>query len=116
MLALDVPVSPATMRDLDPIMRAAAKFVPGLAGPEPAATARLLRAATCLYTMTPDEHFIVDRHPQFENVCFAAGFSGHGFKFAPLIGKALADLVLEGKTELPIDFLKLRGRFPRANG
>jgi sarcosine oxidase len=112
---LDVPVSPATTQDLDHIIRAASKFVPGLVGPEPRTTARLLRAQTCLYTMTPDEHFIIDRHPQFENVCFAAGFSGHGFKFAPVVGEALADLALEGKTELPIDFLKLRGRFPQGS-
>ena len=110
---LNVPVSPATAQDLDHIVRAASKFVPGLVGPEPATTARLLRAQTCLYTMTPDEHFIIDRHPRFENVCFAAGFSGHGFKFAPVVAEALADLALEGKTELPIDFLKLGGRFSR---
>jgi glycine/D-amino acid oxidase-like deaminating enzyme len=49
----------------------------------------------------------VDRHPQFANVVFAAGFSGHGFKFAPLIAVALADLLQQGKTSLPIDFLSL---------
>ncbi len=70
----------------------------------------LLSAATCLYTYSPDGHFIVDRHPHFENVCFAAGFSGHGFKFAPIIGQAIADLSLDGSTELPVDFLKLAGR------
>jgi glycine/D-amino acid oxidase-like deaminating enzyme len=59
----------------------------------------------CMYTMSPDEHFIVDRHPQYPNVVFAAGLSGHGFKFAPVLGKALADMALDGGTELPIDFL-----------
>jgi sarcosine oxidase len=63
--------------------------------------------ATCLYTMSPDEHFIVDRHPQHANVMFAAGLSGHGFKFAPVLGKALADMALDGGTELPIDFLSV---------
>jgi glycine/D-amino acid oxidase-like deaminating enzyme len=57
--------------------------------------------------MTPDDDFIVDRHPEFTNVVFAAGFSGHGFKFAPLIAVALADLLLQGKTQLPIAFLSL---------
>jgi glycine/D-amino acid oxidase-like deaminating enzyme len=57
--------------------------------------------------MTPDEDFIVDHHPRFKNVIFATGFSGHGFKFAPLIAVALADLALLGKTELPIGFLSL---------
>lgn len=49
----------------------------------------------CLYTMTPDDAFILDRHPDHSNVVVGAGFSGHGFKFAPVIGKHLADLALE---------------------
>jgi glycine/D-amino acid oxidase-like deaminating enzyme len=57
--------------------------------------------------MTPDDDFILDHHPHFKNVIFAAGFSGHGFKFAPVIGEALADLALEGTTTLPISFLAL---------
>ncbi|MDC0935169.1 N-methyl-L-tryptophan oxidase [Pirellulales bacterium] len=59
----------------------------------------------CFYTMSPDEHFIVDRHPDDPRVVFAAGLSGHGFKFAPVLGQALADLALEGATELPVGFL-----------
>ncbi|MEO7653747.1 MAG: FAD-dependent oxidoreductase [Bryobacteraceae bacterium] len=66
---------------------------------------RVLRSKSCLYAMTPDEHFIVDRHPIHGNVCFAAGFSGHGFKFAPAIATALAEISLEGRTRLPIGFL-----------
>lgn len=64
-------------------------------------------SSTCLYTMTPDSHFIVDRHPKHANVVFAAGLSGHGYKFAPVLGEALADLVVAGKSELSIDFLGL---------
>ena len=71
-----------------------------------------LRHEVCLYTMTPDEHFIVDRHPDCPDVVFAAGLSGHGFKFAPVLGQALADLALESATELPIEFLSLK-RFDR---
>ena len=71
------------------------------------------RHSVCMYTMSPDGHFIVDRHPAHQNVVIAAGFSGHGFKFTPVIGQALADLALEGRTELPIDFLTLR-RFPNS--
>jgi sarcosine oxidase len=63
------------------------------------------RYSVCMYTMTPDEHFIIDRHPEHENVVFAAGFSGHGFKFAPVVGSVLADLVAEGRTAEPIEFL-----------
>jgi sarcosine oxidase len=61
---------------------------------------------TCLYTNTPDEDFIIDYLPGHEgNVAIAAGFSGHGFKFASAVGEILADLVTRGKTESPIGFL-----------
>jgi monomeric sarcosine oxidase len=103
----DSPVAPPGPADLDPIAAAVAKYMPRLAGNYSQARSRLLRSATCLYTMTPDEDFIVDHHPEFPNVVFAAGFSGHGFKFAPLISVALADLLLQGKTSLPIGFLSL---------
>lgn len=53
-------------------------------------------SSVCLYTMTPDEHFIIDRHPQYPNVIVACGFSGHGFKFAPVVGAHLADLATGG--------------------
>jgi sarcosine oxidase len=65
------------------------------------------RHSVCLYTMSPDQHFMIDSHPQWNNVVFAAGFSGHGFKFAPVIGEALADLALNRATDLPIGFLRL---------
>jgi sarcosine oxidase len=61
----------------------------------------------CYYTMSPDEHFVVDRHPQYASVFFAAGLSGHGFKFTSVLGDALADLASEGRTALPIRFLSL---------
>jgi sarcosine oxidase len=57
-----------------------------------------LGAKPCLYTMTPDEHFVVGRHPDHATVAVACGFSGHGFKFAPVIGEILADLALTGRT------------------
>lgn len=65
------------------------------------------KSVVCMYTMSPDENFIIDRHPNYENVVFAAGFSGHGFKFAPVIGNILADLAIDGSTDYPIDFLRL---------
>ncbi|MCH8018637.1 N-methyl-L-tryptophan oxidase [candidate division KSB1 bacterium] len=61
----------------------------------------------CMYTITPDFNFILDRHPENENVIIGAGFSGHGFKFAPVIGEILADLAIDGSTSHPIDFLRL---------
>jgi glycine/D-amino acid oxidase-like deaminating enzyme len=57
--------------------------------------------------MSPDENFIVDRHPGHPNVVFAAGLSGHGFKFAPVLGKALAELAVDGETDMPLQFLSL---------
>jgi glycine/D-amino acid oxidase-like deaminating enzyme len=74
----------------------------------PQVSHRVTDHAVCLYTMSPDENFIVDRHPAHSNVVFAAGLSGHGFKFAPVLGLVLAQLAMDGKTPLPIDFLALQ--------
>ena len=65
-----------------------------------------INAKNCLYTMSPDSNFIVGLHPSHRNVAVACGFSGHGFKFAPVIGEALADLACDGATKLPIGFLR----------
>jgi glycine/D-amino acid oxidase-like deaminating enzyme len=60
----------------------------------------------CLYSNSPDEHFVIDNLPGLEEkVCVAWGFSGHGFKFVPVVGEILADLAMYHKTELPITFL-----------
>jgi monomeric sarcosine oxidase len=81
-----------------------------LAAHLPGVSSLVAHHAVCLYTMSPDEHFIVDRHPHHDNVVFAAGLSGHGFKFVPVLGRALAELALDGDTALPIGFLA-RARF-----
>jgi sarcosine oxidase len=60
-------------------------------------------AKTCMYTNTPDEHFVISTHPEYPQVAVAAGFSGHGYKFCGVVGEILADLVTEGKTSHPID-------------
>ena len=106
-----VRVPPASEADLAPLARDIARFVPGLLNAGRPPLDQLLAAKTCLYTLTPDGQFIIDRHPRYEQVLFGAGFSGHGFKFAPVLGEVLADLALEGKTERPVDFLRLEGRF-----
>jgi glycine/D-amino acid oxidase-like deaminating enzyme len=62
---------------------------------------------TCLFENSPDEHFVVDVHPGDENVVVAAGFSGHGFKFASVVGEILADLALDGSTRHEIGFMRL---------
>jgi sarcosine oxidase len=75
------------------------RHVPDLAGP-------VASGRVCLYTDTPDEHFIVDIHPRLPNVVYAAGFSGHGFKFATVIGEILADLATTGKATPHAEFLR----------
>jgi sarcosine oxidase len=73
----------------------------------PAVESSAVAHAACLYTMSPDEHFIVDRHPDDERVVFAAGLSGHGFKFTPVLGRVLADVAVDGCTDLSVSFLSL---------
>ena len=72
---------------------------PFLAKHIPEADGALRDARTCIYTLTPDRHFLISRHPDIEQVAVAAGFSGHGFKFAPVVGEILADLAESGATK-----------------
>ena len=74
-----------------------------------------LRAATCMYTSTPDEHFVIAPHPGVASTVVACGFSGHGFKFVPVVGEIVADLVIDGRTDHPIDLFNPR-RFATAQG
>jgi sarcosine oxidase len=84
----------AEMRDV------LAEWIPDLAGEH-------VEARVCMYTMTPDEHFVIDLLPgSAGRVAVAAGFSGHGFKFTPVVGEILADLALTGSTAQPVDFLR----------
>jgi sarcosine oxidase len=69
----------------------------------PQLNGRFLQGKTCMYTNTPDEHFVISEHPNHPQVAVAAGFSGHGFKFASVVGEILADIVIDGKTNHPID-------------
>lgn len=69
-------------------LKRARRFLPGLTG-------ELRRFELCLYTKTPDEHFVLDRHPEHANVVVGGGFSGHGFKFGPALGEALRALSLD---------------------
>jgi sarcosine oxidase len=87
-------------RDLDRLQRFLRSHLPSV-------QTEVARHSVCLYTMTPDQHFVIDRHPEWSNVAIAAGFSGHGFKFCPVVGEALADLVQTGSTSLPIQFLAI---------
>jgi sarcosine oxidase len=75
-----------------------ALIAPNLPGVGP----RCLRATACLYTVTPDFGFVIDRHPDSERVLIASPCSGHGFKHSPAIGEALAEWALEGKSRLDL--------------
>jgi monomeric sarcosine oxidase len=71
------------------------------------AQAKLLEAFVCMYTMTPDEHFIIDTHPDYPHIALGAGFSGHGFKFSTLIGKILAELATGQPVKQKIDLFTI---------
>ena len=91
--------------DVEPIARALEQWMPG--------AAKTLRdAKPCMYTLTPDEHFVIDHHPDHANLVLCGGFSGHGFKFAPIVGEIGAELALDGGSRHGIEFLSLR-RFQR---
>jgi sarcosine oxidase len=93
---IDRAVSPAERQQMIDLL---ADRIPGLARD-------YVDARVCMYTLTPDEHFVIDLLPgSAGRVAVAAGFSGHGFKFTPVVGEILADLALIGTTDQPIDFL-----------
>lgn len=93
-------------RDVEPLARSLDAWMPG-------AAQRTIDAKVCLYTLTDDENFVVDLHPAHSNVVVLAGFSGHGFKFAPVIGEIAAQLALDGGTPHAIElfsFNRFAGR------
>jgi sarcosine oxidase len=78
-------------KDLDPLRLMAATYLRGVSG-------HVRRTLTCMYTNTPDHDFVIDFAPDDRRVVVISACSGHGFKFAPVVGDIAADLVLEGKT------------------
>jgi glycine/D-amino acid oxidase-like deaminating enzyme len=100
-LPVDDPT--ALERAVDPIDRADVESF--LTQHLPGAGTEWIGHAACMYTKTADGHFLVGFHPNSERVVLAVGMSGHGFKFAPVLGEATADLVLGQATELPVGFL-----------
>lgn len=73
----------------------------------PGAAGRLLRGVACKYELSPDEGFIIDQHPLHENIIIAGGFSGHGFKFASVVGEIVADLALAGNISWSLEPFRL---------
>ncbi len=93
---VDRRVSPAEEEEMRQLL---ADRIPAAAGPH-------VQSKVCLYTLTPDEHFVIDHLPGGDNrVVVASACSGHGFKFTPVVGEILADLALTGSTPQPIEFL-----------
>jgi len=88
-------------REIRELREAVDRILPGVIGD-------CARTSVCMYTNSPDRHFMIGPHPDHPNVIVATGFSGHGFKFAPVLGEALADFATDGKTDLPIAFLSLK--------
>jgi sarcosine oxidase len=82
------------------VRRFLAGHLPGAAGP-------VTDHAVCMYTMTPDGHFVVDRHPAYPRVALVAGLSGHGFKMVSALGEAVSDLLVDGRTRVPTGLLAL---------
>lgn len=84
----------------------ARRYFPDGAGPT-------LMLKACLFTNTPDRHFIIDRHPAHPQVWVAAGFSGHGYKFCSVVGEVMADLVQRGESAHDLEPFRLsRFAFP----
>ncbi|WP_328449213.1 N-methyl-L-tryptophan oxidase [Amycolatopsis sp. NBC_00438] len=89
---LDRTVTEAEVHEIATVVKCHLPTLPGA----------FLRAVTCMYTDTADESFVLAPHPAEERVLLACGFSGHGFKFAPVVGEIVADLVVDGTTTHPI--------------
>lgn len=111
-VADDVPGDPTTPEDADRSIGDAERDRLGgwLAEILPSSEPAYVAGATCLYSLTPDRHFVLGPHPDHPAVVVAAGFSGHGFKFVPLVGGICADLALRGETPHPIEAFR-PGRF-----
>ncbi|MFN7021954.1 MAG: N-methyl-L-tryptophan oxidase [Phycisphaerales bacterium] len=99
----------------EPRAEDAGTFRPCLSRWMPEADGPVESMAVCVYENSPDGHFIIDRHPGASNVVVACGFSGHGFKFASVVGEVVAEMVLDGGTRWPVGFLGL-GRFGGGEG
>ncbi len=89
-----------TLEDEAPLRAFAERYFPDGAGPTVA-------LKSCLFEPSPDEHFLIDRHPDSPSAVVAAGFSGHGYKFCSVVGEILADLAIDGSTRHDIELFRL---------
>ena len=100
---VDRSIRPSDVKKMRELMQ---QFLPEIAGNE------LLRGTVCLYTNTPDEHFIIDVHPRNPNVVIASPCSGHGFKFASSVGEILAALASGNTPKVDLSLFALRRFLP----
>jgi sarcosine oxidase len=91
----DAPREPVTAEETAVVRALIARVMPEGDGP-------VRETSTCFYTNTPDGHFVIDRHPAHDNVVIASPCSGHGFKFAPVIGEILARLSIDGRSDFDL--------------
>jgi sarcosine oxidase len=89
-----------TFADEAPLRAFAERYFPDGAGPTVA-------LKTCLFEPSPDEHFLIDHHPEVPAAIVGAGFSGHGYKFCSVVGEVLADLAIDGSTRHDIGLFRL---------
>jgi sarcosine oxidase len=89
-----------TIEDESRLRELTRRYLPAGAGPTVA-------LKTCLFELSPDEHFLVDHHPDADSAVVGAGFSGHGFKFCSVVGEILADLAIDGNTRHDIELFRL---------
>ena len=109
-VAMHTGRDPCTPDSIDRSLRAddLAEIRELLATRIPALCGAVLHHETCMYTVTPDEHFVIAVHPEHPQVVVASPCSGHGFKFTPVVGEILADLAIEGRTRHDIGLFRLR--------
>jgi hypothetical protein len=89
-----------TWEDEDLLRNFASRYFPQGAGPT-------MSLVACMFTNSPDNHFIIDLHPEYPQVSFATGFSGHGYKFASVIGEIMADLADWGRSRHDLQLFNL---------
>jgi sarcosine oxidase len=99
---IDRDVQDGESREVETLL---ARYLPGVTGAK-------TRAAACMYTNTPDQHFVIDAHPSHANVFLVSACSGHGFKFSSAVGEAAAQWALDGAPKLDLSLFSI-ARFRR---
>lgn len=89
-------------RDVEPVRALLRRYIPAADSPP-------LRSAVCLYTNTPDQHFLIDAHPRHDEVLIVSACSGHGFKFASAVGELATDLLTGTAADFDLSLFRRRG-------